>query len=105
MATIAEKHSRMHNPAHPGEVLKELYMKPRYISITQAAEALGVTRKHLSNIVNAHAPVTPDMAVRLAIAFGTDPELWLNMQAQSDLWTLRRKARPRVKVLVEKKAA
>jgi addiction module HigA family antidote len=105
MATITEKTSRMHNPAHPGEILRELYMKPRYISVTQAAEALGVTRKHVSNIVNARAPITPDMAMRLAVAFGTDPELWMNMQTQYDLWILSKKARPKVKVLVEKKAA
>lgn len=105
MATITEKTSRMHNPAHPGEVLRDLYMEPLGITITQAAQALGVSRKHVSAIVNGRAPVTPDMAVRLASAFTTEPELWVNMQAQYDLWTVIRKARPKVKVLVTKKAA
>jgi addiction module HigA family antidote len=95
----------MHNPAHPGEILRELYLVPLDVSITQAAKALGVTRKHVSAIVNGRAPITPDMALRLAAAFGTEPELWVNMQAQYDLWTVSRKARPKVKVLVTKKAA
>lgn len=105
MATITDKTSRMHNPAHPGEILRELYLKPLGITVTQTAEALGVTRKHVSAIVNGRAPVTPDMALRLASAFATEPELWVNMQAQYDLWTVSRQARPKVKVLVTKKAA
>ena len=105
MATITEKASRMHNPAHPGEILREMYLIPLRVTITQAAKALGVTRKHVSAIVNGRAPVTPDMALRLASAFATEPELWVNMQAQYDLWTVSRQARPKVKVLVTKKAA
>ncbi len=105
MATITEKTSRMHNPAHPGEILLELYLKPLGVTITQAASALKVTRKHVSAIVNGRAPVTPDMALRLAAAFATEPELWVNMQAQYDLWAVRQKARPKVKPLVTKKAA
>ena len=105
MATITEKTSRMHNPAHPGEILLDMYLKPLGITITQAAKALGVTRKHVSAIVNGRAPITPDMALRLAAAFATEPELWVNMQAQYDLWTVSKQARPKVKVLVTKKAA
>lgn len=104
MAIITEKTSRMHNPAHPGEILRELYLKPLNVTITQAAEALGVTRKHVSAIVNARAPITPDMAVRLAAVFATEPELWVNMQAQYDLWTVSKQARPKVKALVKKAA-
>jgi addiction module HigA family antidote len=95
----------MHNPAHPGEILLEMYLKPLGVTITDAAAALGVTRKHVSAIVNSRAPVTPDMAVRLAAVFATDPELWVNMQAQYDLWTVSKQARPKVKALVTKKAA
>ncbi|MDO8706030.1 MAG: HigA family addiction module antitoxin [Sulfuricaulis sp.] len=105
MAIITEKASRMHNPAHPGEILLEMYLQPLRVTITQAAKALGVTRKHVSAIVNGRAPVTPDMALRLASAFATEPELWVNMQAQYDLWTVSRQARPKVKALVTKKAA
>ena len=89
----------MHNPAHPGEVLRDLYLKPLGVSITAAADALGVTRKHVSEIVNGHAPVSADMAIRLAAALGTEPELWVNMQAQYDLWEAAQKSPPKVKVL------
>jgi len=99
MATITEKKMRMHNPAHPGEILRELYLEPLGITITEAAEALGVSRKHVSAIINGRAPVTPDMAMRLAAAFVTEPELWVNLQAQYDLWTVSRKARPKIKPL------
>jgi len=105
MATITKKHSRMHNPAHPGEVLLEMYLKPLGVTITQAAKALGISRKHVSAIVNARAPITPEMALRLATAFGTEPELWVNMQAQYDIWIVSRGPRPKVKILVPKKAA
>ncbi|MBI3546463.1 MAG: HigA family addiction module antidote protein [Gammaproteobacteria bacterium] len=104
MATT-KKISRMHSPAHPGEILRELYLQPLGITITKAAKALGVTRKHVSAIVNARSPVTPDMAVRLAVVFATEPKLWVNMQAQYDLWIVSQQARPKVKVLVTKKAA
>ncbi len=103
--TIVDKTGKMHNPAHPGEILRELYLKPLGITITQVAESLGVTRKHVSTIVNGRAPITPDMAVRLTMAFRTEPEIWVNMQAQYDLWAVSKKARPKVKPLVTKKAA
>jgi addiction module HigA family antidote len=89
----------VHNPAHPGKVLRDLYLKPLGVSITAAADALGVTRKHVSEIVNGHAPVSADMAIRLAGALGTEPEIWVNMQAQYDLWEATQKAPPKVKVL------
>lgn len=99
MATITEKATRMHNPAHPGEILRDLYLDPLGITITQAAEALGVSRKHISAIINGRAPVTPDMAMRLAVAFATEPDIWINLQAQHDLWTITHRARPKVKPL------
>lgn len=105
MATITDKRVRMHNPAHPGEILRELYLAPLGITITAAAQALGVTRKHVSAIVNGRTPVTPDMALRLAVAFTTEPEMWVNLQAQYDLWAVSKRARPKVKTLVTKKAA
>jgi addiction module HigA family antidote len=79
--------------------LRELYLKPFGVTVTAAAEALGVTRKHVSAIVNGRAPITPDMALRLATAFSTEPELWVNLQAQYDLWQVGRSARPKVRVL------
>ncbi len=76
----------MHNPPHPGEVLRELCLKPLGLTITEAATGLGVNRKTLSAILNGRANITPEMAVRLSIAFETSAESWLNQQIQYDLW-------------------
>lgn len=99
MKTTIESSGRMHTPAHPGEILKAMYLEPMGISITKAADALGVSRKHVSAIVNGRVPVTPDMAVRLAGVLGTEPEIWINLQAQHDLWVVSRQTRPKVKRL------
>jgi addiction module HigA family antidote len=77
---------RMHNPPHPGEVIKSLCLEPLGVTVTQAAEALGVSRKTLSAILNARAGISPEMAVRLSIAFETTAESWMNQQTQYDLW-------------------
>ena len=76
----------MHNPPHPGEILRELCLTPLGVSVTAAASALGVSRKTLSAILNGPAGVSPEMAVRLSIAFGTSAESWLNQQLHYDLW-------------------
>jgi len=76
----------MHNPPHPGEILKSLCLEPLGVSVTEAAEALGVSRKTLSSILNGRAGISPEMAVRLSIAFDTTAEIWLNQQTQFDLW-------------------
>ena len=76
----------MHNPPHPGEVLKELCLEPLGLTVTDAAKALGVSRKTLSMVVNGRAGISPEMAVRLSIAFDTSAESWLNQQTQFDLW-------------------
>ena len=76
----------MHNPPHPGEVIKELCLEPLELSVTEAAEALGVSRKTLSSIINGKSGISPEMAVRLSIAFDTSSESWLNQQTQYDLW-------------------
>ena len=76
----------MHNPPHPGEIIKELCLEPLGISVTAAAEGLGVSRKTLSAILNGRAGISPEMAVRLSIAFDTSSESWLNQQSQYDLW-------------------
>ena len=74
-------------------------MVPLGVTVTKVADALGVTRKHVSAIVNGRAPITSDMAVRLAGVFGTEPEIWANLQAQYDLWLVRQQAKPKVKPL------
>ena len=77
---------RMHNPPHPGEILKSLCLEPLGLTVTDAAEALGVRRKTLSSILNGRAGISPEMAIRLSIAFDTTAESWLNQQTQFDLW-------------------
>jgi len=82
---------KMHHPPHPGEVLRELCIEPMGLSVTEAAKALGVSRKTLSAILNGRAGISPEMAVRLSLAFGTSAESWLNQQAQYDLWQAEKK--------------
>jgi antitoxin HigA-1 len=86
MKTTTEATMKMHNPPHPGEVLKTLCLDPLGITVTEAARSLGVSRKTLSGILNGRAGISPEMAVRLSIAFGTTAESWLNQQVQYDLW-------------------
>jgi addiction module HigA family antidote len=93
---------RVHNPPHPGEVLKTLCLDPLKVSVTEAAKALGVSRKTLSAILNGRARISPEMAVRLSICFGTSAESWLNQQTQYDLWHAEQR---RKKLRVRKLAA
>ncbi|GAB4194802.1 MAG: HigA family addiction module antitoxin [Wenzhouxiangellaceae bacterium] len=76
----------MHNPPHPGEVIRELCLEPLGLSVTAAAEALGVSRKTLSAVLNGKAGISPEMAIRLSLAFNTSSESWLNQQSQYELW-------------------
>ena len=80
----------LHNPAHPGEILKELWLEPLGLTLTQAAVRLGVTRKTISKIANGHGAITPEMALRLEIVFGTSAQAWMNMQTAYDLRQLSR---------------
>lgn len=80
---------QMYNPPHPGEIIKELCLEPLGLTVTRAAEALGVSRKTLSAILNGHAGISPEMAIRLSMAFDTSAESWLNQQTQYDLWVAR----------------
>jgi addiction module HigA family antidote len=79
---------KMHNPPHPGEIIKDLWLDPAGISITDAAQAMAVSRKTLSSIVNGHGRVTADIAVRLSLALGGSAESWLGHQAAYDLWEI-----------------
>ena len=91
---------KMHNPPHPGDILKELCLQPLGITVTEAAKALRISRKTLSAILNGRAGISPEMAVRLSIAFDTTAESWLNQQVQYDLWQAERKRKKlRVKPL------
>lgn len=80
----------MHNPPHPGSILKELYLEPLNISVTEAAAGLHVTRKTLSTIINEKAGISPEMAIKLSVAFGTTPEHWLTLQQEYNLWTTKK---------------
>ena len=79
---------KMYNPPHPGEIIKGLWLDPWCVSITDAAQAMAISRKTLSKIVNGRGRVTPEIAVRLSIALGSSAESWLGHQAAYDLWAL-----------------
>lgn len=75
----------MKNPPHPGEHVRHDCLEPLGLSVTAAAQKLGVTRQALNNLVNGSSGVSPEMAIRLSKAFGGSPEVWLGMQMQYDL--------------------
>ena len=77
---------RMHTPPHPGEIIREFCVEPLNLTVTEAARALGVTRKTLSTLLNGRAGISPEMALRLSRVFGRTPEGWLRLQVQFDLW-------------------
>lgn len=81
----------MFNPPHPGEVLRD-YLEG--VSVTDAAGALKITRTQLSRILNAHAAITADMALRLSSLLGTSAEMWVDMQSEYELWQASQKPRP-----------
>lgn len=81
----------MHNPPHPGEVIRELCLAPLGVSVTAAAKALGVSRKNLSELLNGKIGISPEMALRLSIAFDTTPESWLTQQMHYDLWQAQKR--------------
>jgi addiction module HigA family antidote len=85
MKIITKSPIKMHNPPHPGEILRELCLDPLGLTVTQAAAALGVSRKTLSSILNGHSGISAEMAIRLSIAFNTSAESWLLQQLQYDL--------------------
>jgi antitoxin HigA-1 len=82
----------MKNPPHPGEIIREMCLEPLGLTVTQAAAGLGVTRKTLSLLLNGHASISPEMAIRLSKAFGRSPESWLELQSLYDLAQIAQKA-------------
>ena len=89
--------SRMYNPAHPGEVLREWL--PDGMTVTDAAKALQISRVTLSKVLNGKAGVTAGMALRLSAWLSTSPDVWLSMQTQWDLWQAEQQPRPIIKPL------
>jgi len=76
----------IHNPPHPGEIIKEICIEPLGLTVTRAAETLGVSRKTFSMLLNGKSGISPEMALRLSKVFGRTPEGWLRLQLQYDLW-------------------
>ncbi len=92
----------MKNPPHPGEIIRDLCIAPLGLTVTEAAEGLGISRKTLSQVLNKHAGVSPEMAVRLSKAFGRSAESWLNLQSLYDLAQVaKQSAKIRIKPFVE----
>lgn len=87
----------MHNPPHPGKMVKQILLKNVHMTVTEAAQALDVGRVTLSKLINEKSGISPEMAVRLSIALGTSSEMWMNMQAMYDLWQAEKK-RKKLKV-------
>lgn len=81
----------MRNPSHPGELVRHDCLEPLGLTVTRGAQVLGVSRKALDNLVNRRAGVSPEMAVRLAIAFGGSAQTWINMQANYDYAQVRKR--------------
>ncbi|HNN43457.1 MAG TPA: HigA family addiction module antitoxin [Nitrospira sp.] len=99
--------SRLHNPPHPGETLREDILPALGLSVTQAAAQLGVTRAALSRVLNGRAAISPEMALRLegwlGVRRGGRADVWVAQQAAYDLWQARKTGVPRVRraVLIE----
>jgi addiction module HigA family antidote len=79
---------KMYNPPHPGEIIQGLWLEPTHKSIAEVANAMGISHHTLSNIINGKAPITPEIAVRLAITLGGSTESWLGHQMAYDLWQI-----------------
>ena len=83
----------MHDPPHPGGIVRRQCLEALDLSVTEAAKGLGVTRQALSDLINGRAGISIDMAIRLSKAFGSSPEMWLGLQMAYDLWQARERAR------------
>ena len=82
----------MHDPPHPGQVIKRQCLEPLGLTVTEAAEGLGVSRNTLSMLINGRLGISPEMAIRLSSGFGGSPQSWLRQQMDYDLWQAQRKA-------------
>jgi addiction module HigA family antidote len=78
-------------PVHPGEILREDYIKERNLTITEVAEGLGITRSSLSAVCNEHSGISSELAVKLSEAFGNTPQFWINLQKNYELWHAEQK--------------
>lgn len=100
MVEYAAKRNMDRCPTHPGELLREDLLPALKMHKTQVADALGISRQHLYDILNERKPVSPEIAVRLGAAFRDGPDVWLRMQAAYDAWHASREVDvSKVKVL------
>lgn len=76
----------MHEPLHPGIVVKDALIDGTGMSVTEASERLGVTRTTLSRLLNGHAGISTEMALRLSMLFGNSIDMWVNIQSQYEIW-------------------
>ncbi len=96
----------MKNPPHPGRIVRQECIEPLGLTVTEAAECLGVKRQTLNNLVNGKSGVSPEMSIRLSMAFGSAPEVWLGLQMQYDLAQARKTAdRINVRRIAPKRSA
>ena len=84
---------RKRRPSVPGEILKALFMEPRSISVSDLASIVGISRKHMSQIVNGRARIEPTIAARLGKILGTGAQIWIDLQAELDAWDAEREVR------------
>ena len=87
----------MHNPTHPGLIIRDDVLPELQISVNEAAEQLGVSRVTLSRVINGRSAITAEMALRVGKWVGNGPEIWLRMQGQYDLWQAKKKGVVKVK--------
>jgi len=85
--------STIHEPLHPGLIVKDALIDNTDLSVTEAAERLGVTRTTLSRLLNCHCGISPEMALRLAKLFSTSIDMWVNIQAQYDVWLIQKQSK------------
>jgi antitoxin HigA-1 len=94
----------MHEPLHPGEIVKDALIQGAGLSVTEAASRLGISRTALSRVLNGHTGISPEMALRLSKLLRTSIEMWINIQAQYDTWKISQMA-GKIKVKPLHKAA
>ena len=82
----------MHNPPHPGEFIRDVYLEPHGLSVRALAESLSVSPSTLNRVITGQSGISPEMALRLTKALGRSPESWLAMQHNYDLWHAKKKA-------------
>jgi addiction module HigA family antidote len=78
-------------PSHPGEILKDMFINERGLTITEVAKGLNMARANLSSVINGHLGVSPELAVKLSEAFGNTAQFWVNLQNNYELWHAERK--------------